>query len=229
VDESAMSGWKGLDLAEEVADLFDFPVFLGNDASCACAAELVFGQSPKPQDFLYIYIGYFIGGGVVLNGSLYTGSSGNAGAIGPFPEMDQNNPRRQLMDVASLIGLERRLIEAGGEARILWENPEAWPIDDAIVTDWLTEAAPAIARTMLAAISIIDFSAVVIDGSMPHGPRNRVIEAVRSSFEHQNLSGLNKPLIMPGSIGSDARALGAASLPLSKRFVLEGGLVGQAR
>lgn len=32
--------------------------------------------------FLYIFVGTFIGGGVVLGGSLYTGASGNAGSIG---------------------------------------------------------------------------------------------------------------------------------------------------
>jgi len=60
-------------------------VYLGNDATSACGAELVFGTAETPPEFLYIYVGYFVGGGVVLNGALYSGRSGNAGAIGTFP------------------------------------------------------------------------------------------------------------------------------------------------
>ena len=35
---------------------------------------------------MYVFIGTFIGGGVVLNGSLFTGKTGNAGAIGSLPQ-----------------------------------------------------------------------------------------------------------------------------------------------
>ena len=222
VAESEMAVWKGYDLVSALAPLFDYPVYLGNDASCACAAELVFGQGPKPTDFLYLYIGYFVGGGVVLNGTLYTGSSGNAGAIGPFPDINPQNPRRQLVDVASLIGLERRLEEAGGDSQILWESSETWRVDQALIEDWLDEAGPAIARTILAAISLIDFSTIIIDGSMPRTLRDQVIARVLTELGRFNLSGLIVPEVLPGTIGADARPLGAASLPLLKRFALEG-------
>ena len=112
-----MEAWRDFGLRAEVAALFDFPVFLQNDATCACGAELVFGSRDTPPDFLYFYMGYFVGGGVVLNGRLFTGSTGNAGALGPMPVPGPDGETRQLIDVASLAGLERMLSDAGGEEK----------------------------------------------------------------------------------------------------------------
>lgn len=215
-----MAAWKGFDLLGEIATMFDFPVYLGNDASCACGAELVFGTTEKPPEFLYIYLGYFVGGGVVLNGTLYTGRTGNAGAIGPFPILHAKSGQ-QLVDKASLIGLERRLTEATGDASVMVGQQEAWDIDPAILDDWLGEAIPALALMIIGAISIIDFPTVVIDGNMPSELRATVVKRVEQELHTMDLSGLIPPEICSGSIGSKARPLGAAGLALSKRFMLE--------
>lgn len=221
IDQHEMNAWRECDLEQEIAALFDFPVYLGNDASSACGAELVFGSVSKPPDFLYLYIGFFIGGGVVLNGNLYTGRSGNAGAIGPSPILGKDGSYRQLVDVASLHGLEKRLIENGNDPSTIWKDSESWSVDTALLDDWQREAVPAISQTILSAISIIDFSHVIIDGSLPSDFRKTIIDAVTIDLTNRNLSGLIAPKILEGSVGGDARPLGAASLPLAKRFMLE--------
>ena len=80
-----MDAWRTTDVRARIEEVCDFPVYLENDTTAACGAELVFGESEEARDFLYFYIGYFIGGGIVLNGSLYPGRSGNAGALGSMP------------------------------------------------------------------------------------------------------------------------------------------------
>ena len=80
-----MEQWRAHDIRSEIAATTDFPVFVQNDASSACSAELVFGKTASQRDFIYFYIGYFIGGGIALQGSLYTGQTGNACALGPMP------------------------------------------------------------------------------------------------------------------------------------------------
>ena len=50
---------------------------LQNDATSACGAELVFGAGTRFPDFIYFFIGSFIGGGVVLNSSLLLGTHRN--------------------------------------------------------------------------------------------------------------------------------------------------------
>ncbi len=221
VNESEMAAWKAVDLRAEIESLFGFPVYVENDASCACGAELVFGQGERPSDYLYIYVGYFVGGGIVLNGRLFTGPSGNAGAIGPLSVDGVGTSQRQLVDVASLAGLEKRNLAANGDASAMWKVSDAWDIDRAIVVDWLDEAVPAIAHAILAGISFVDFSAVLIDGSMPADLRAEIVKRVEERLGEMNMSGLTPPKILEGTMGANARPLGAASLPLSKRFMLE--------
>ena len=82
---AVLEAWRGFDLTSEVSRLFDWPVHFCNDATAACAAELLFGQGRELRDYAYFYMGYFVGGGIVINGSLYQGRGGNAGALGSFP------------------------------------------------------------------------------------------------------------------------------------------------
>ena len=222
VHESEMEAWRTFDLRAEIEKISDIPVYLGNDATCACGSELVFGPTEKPQNFLYFYLAYFIGGGVVLNDKLFLGTSGNAGAIGPFPITANNaTDTNQLMDVASLLGLEKQLVRAGEDTAKMWANPEAWEVEPHFVDRWMKEAIPAISHTILAAISLIDFPAIVIDGAMPTSVREAIVDGVRTTLPTLNLSGLIAPDVISGSIGNDARSLGAASLPLSKKFMSE--------
>ena len=60
-------------------------VTLCNDATSACAAEFFFGEAWRQRDFLYFFLGAFVGGGLVLDGALYTGRTGNAAAVGSMP------------------------------------------------------------------------------------------------------------------------------------------------
>lgn len=221
VDPEKMDAWRGFDLRAEMAELFDFPIYLGNDATSACGAELTFGTGDPPPDFLYIYIGYFIGGGVVLHGALYTGRAGNAGAVGPFLVSATHGDKRQLLDLASLIGLERRVEARQGDASHMFQQQEHWAIDPEVLDAWLSEAMPALAQLILAGSAIMDFPAVLIDGHMPADLRDRVIAGVTEELEKLPRPGLQIPAISAGTLGPRARPLGAASLPLSKRFMLE--------
>ncbi|MEM1233565.1 MAG: ROK family transcriptional regulator [Pseudomonadota bacterium] len=221
VDPAKMDAWRDFDLCAEMGALFDFPVFLGNDATSACGAELTFGTGSPPPDFLYVYIGYFVGGGIALNGSLYAGRSGNAGAIGPFLVTTPSGAQKQLIDAASVIGLERRVAARCGDANAMMTGQGAWEIDDEAVEDWLAEAVPALAQLIVGAGSIMDFPAVLIDGNMPAALRETIIERVIKALEEMPSTGVMTPEIRAGTLGPRARPLGAASLPLSKRFMLE--------
>ena len=218
-----MEAWRDFDLQAEVAALFDFPVILQNDATCACGAELVFGAQDAPHDFLYFYMGYFVGGGVVLNGRLFTGSTGNAGALGPMPVPDPNGGTRQLIDVASLAGLERMVVDAGGEAKALWESASDWRVPPELIDAWTGTAAPAIAHAIVASVSVMDFEHVLIDGWLPARVRENLVANVQAELDRMNLSGLPHPKVMSGTVGADARTLGAASLPLSQRYLVDTG------
>ena len=60
--------WKDFDLAGHIADAISIPVCSENDATAASIAELFYGLGRDMDDFLYVFIGPGIGGGVVING-----------------------------------------------------------------------------------------------------------------------------------------------------------------
>ena len=181
----------GITLAD-MQQRFEFPVYLQNDATAACGAELVFGEYTEARDFVYFYFGYFIGGGVVLNGRLYSGRSGNAGALGPMRVPDRQGEVRQLIDLASISVLERKLREAGADedADRLWESPDAWNVDQAVLDDWIDLSAQAIAQATITSESIIDFEAIVVDGWLPQAVRVSLVKAIRAYLEPMDFTGL---------------------------------------
>ena len=219
--QAEMDLWRGRDLRAELAARHPFPVFLENDATAACGAELVFGTAPMPSDFLHVYMGFFVGGGVVLNGSLWPGRSGNAGALGSMPVRNADGRVVQLIEVASLAVLERGLIEAGQSPDLIWASPLHWPVPEALLQPWIAGAAEGLAQAAVAALSVFDFPAMVVDGWMPPAIRARGVAATAAAMAGQNMAGLQPLAILEGTIGADARALGAAALPLTDRYLID--------
>lgn len=215
-----MEGWRRRDIRAELQAGFDFPVYLQNDATAACGAELVFGETAGLRDFVYVYIGAFAGGGVVLDGRLYDGPTGNAGALGSMPVPGRGGKVRQLIDIASLTRLEELLQAHGRDGAHLWTSPDAWPEPGPELDAWLAEAAEALAYAVVSAAAVIDFEAAIIDGWMPATVRARLVEAVRAALAGIDAEGLRLPAVREGTVGIHARALGAASLPLSERFLI---------
>lgn len=220
-DVAEMRGWQDRDIAAEIETEWDFPVFVCNDASTACGAELVFGDQSKPTEFLYFFVGFFIGGGLVLDNTLYTGRTGNAAALGSLMVASADGSLHQLVDVASLAALEDTLATSGDQGAMIWDTPESWSVPTEPLETWLDAAAIGIAQATISSICLVDVGHVLIDGWMPQAMRAELVRRVNRQMEGITVAGVQKPKVVEGSIGSDARALGAASLPLSKRFLVE--------
>lgn len=219
----ALAGWRTFDVTRELGQLFpDWPVRMCNDATSACAAELTFGRGAAFQDFAYLYIGTFIGGGIVLNGSLFPGRSGNAGALGSMPilrrEVDGTPSLQQLIRTASIYRLERRLIARGIPGTDIWLSPDNWSKFAEPLEDWINEAADGLAQAIAAMLSVIDFEAIVIDGAFPTDVRARLVERTRQRLAAIDRQGLTDAVVVEGSVGRDARAIGGAALPLLASF-----------
>ena len=215
-----MEEWRHRDIRAAIQKGVDFPVYLQNDATSACGAELVFGQSGQLRDFVYFYIGAFAGGGIVLNGRLYTGSTGNAGALGSMPVPGPDGRPTQLIDVASLAILEKMLNARGIDGSFLWSSPQEWGEIGPDFDQWIAAAGKALAYAVVASSSVIDFEAAVIDGWMPVAVRHQLVTRVRESLARIDVEGLSLPQVREGTVGIHARALGGASLPLSERFLI---------
>ena len=76
-----------------------------------------------------------------------------------------------------------------------------------------------LAQAVVASASVIDFSAVVIDGGFPGWVRTRVVAETRAAIDRLDLQGVTLPEIVEGAVGSSARSIGGASLPLFSRYL----------
>ncbi|MGR9169762.1 ROK family transcriptional regulator [Rhizobium sp. KDH_Rht_773_N] len=219
--EGAMEVWRDFDLQAEIAAQVSYQVFLQNDATSACGAELVFGIGPSYPDFVYFFIGSFIGGGIVLNSSIFSGKTGTAGAIGPLPVRGKNGETLQLLEIASIFVLENMLRERGIDPQPLWYSADDWVDFGEPMEAWIQDTARALAQAIVAAASIIDFSAAVIDGGFPDWVRRRIVQATIHEAEKLDLQGVVMPDIVEGAVGAQARAIGGASLPIFARYLTD--------
>src|SRR5271170_3806071 len=196
----AMNAWRHFEAESEIAAVCPYPTTLCNDATAACAAEFFFGRCWRYRDFLYFFIGEFLGGGLVLDGALRPGRTGNAAALGSMPIMAKSidGPAPQLIACASIYQLERRLEAAGIDASSVWATPDSWGEFGSQLDNWIEESASALAYASVAAISIIDFEAIVIDGEMPAVVRERLTARTAQVFAGLDRRGLSEAEIVSG-------------------------------
>ena len=220
----AFAQWKGIDLKSTAQDLTGLAVSLMNDATAACQAEHTYGRGREFRDYAYFFVGAFIGGGVVLNNSVFEGRQGNAGALGSLRSIGPNGESMQLVDMASIHQLELRLREVDLDPQQLWNDPESWHALSRYVDPWLGQTAQELAKAALSTCSVIDFEAILIDGAFPASVREDLVNRVRRYVVTQDMRGLIQPVIEGGSIGGKARAIGAATRPVSAQFMLNANL-----
>ncbi|WP_375451595.1 ROK family protein [uncultured Devosia sp.] len=215
--QADIEAWRGIDIRADLARLCQWPVYFSNDITAACAAELMFGNGADYIDYLYVFIGSFIGGGLVLDGHLFPGRTRNAGALGSMPA-HAGSPG-QLMNIASIYVLERKLIEQGREADLLWQSPDDWGQNlGPVLHDWIEEVAESLALAIVAAIAVIDVETVIIDGAFPTSVRQAIIGRTRMALQRVNQQGLSPFGLAEGALGSGARAMGGAAIPLLANF-----------
>ena len=216
-----LEAWRDFDLVGEIAKLGDWPVHFSNDATAACAAELLFGRGNQFHTYAYFFVGYFIGGGIVINGHIFPGRTGYAGAIGPLPHSVPDGTPQQLIHNASLFVLENQLQAAGLDPMLVARSPEDWEEIGPQIEIWLEQTANSLAFAAVATMSVIDFEAIIIDGAMPANVRAELVRKTRLAVAGHDLRGLPNFSIEEGSIGSDARAMGAASLSLFANYIID--------
>ncbi len=216
------SPWDGIDVAARVAGIAGLPALSANDATAACRAEQVFGRGKEFRDYAYFFVGVHVGGGVVLDHSVYEGRQGNAGALGALPTLGPLGESLQLGDTASIHLLERRLKDAEIDPQVLWARPQDWSAIARHVDPWLGEIAQQLARASMSICAVIDFEAILIDGAFPEEIRMELVERVRRYVAFQDVRGLITPRVEAGTIGPGARSAGAATGPIAAQFLLGG-------
>lgn len=214
--------WNQLDLGEAVQAMTSLPVSFAKDTTAGCVAELLQGRGREVRSFLYLFMDTFIGGGLVVNSHLHRGRMGNAGAVASLPLSVAGEGAglpAQLISQASLWDLEQRFRAHGLEPMAAYDDrvlDEPWRPH---TREWTRDAARALAMCIVSGTAFLDLEAVVIDGAAAPQLQQDLIAQTAQALQAYNWEGLVAlPRLVPGSIGSDARALGGALLPLHQAF-----------
>jgi len=86
-----LPGWQDIPLRDIMQEKLGKKTFLINDANAAALGEFCFGAARGARNFIYITLSTGIGGGIVIDGKIYTGAIGTAGEVGHMT-IDDNGP-----------------------------------------------------------------------------------------------------------------------------------------
>jgi predicted NBD/HSP70 family sugar kinase len=221
----AMQAWDGMDLPAAVQAMSPLPMFFAKDTTAACVAELLHGHGRVQRDFLYVFVGTFVGGGLVMGGQIVRGATGNAGAIGSMPLTtsasalgEQSAAPQQLLHLASGWQLEQALAQGGLSPDLAQDASIMKAAHDRYTQPWLTQTSQALAMTVASATALVDLGAVVIDGSLDGGLMAALVQQTQAQLAGYAFKGMLQPRVLKGEVGAHARALGGALLPLRAQF-----------
>jgi len=84
--------WQNVPLADLLEAQLHLPVFVANDANCAGLGESWLGAGREVKNLILLTLGTGVGGAIVLNNQLFTGSYGAAGELGLITLNPQGDP-----------------------------------------------------------------------------------------------------------------------------------------
>ena len=226
-----LPGWGGLHAAEELQRRLGCPVVVQNDAKLAAIAEWTLGAGKGTQNFVFITVSTGVGGGLVINGELYTGTAGTAGEIGHVP-IGMTGPVCGQGHVGCLEGMASGTAIAArahhalqsGEPSSLHdvEALDARAVEiaalagDALARRLFDEAGRALGRAIGGFINVLSPEVIALGGGLL-GAGDLVFTPMRAAIpEIAFAEPLARCRIVPAALGTDAGLVGATTWALRR-------------
>lgn len=221
-------GWRGYPLVERVrAVTGGLPVELIGDGVAITAAEHWQGAARGHDNALCMVVSTGVGGGLVLNGRLHPGPTGNAGHIGHISVDLDGEPcacgsRGCVERIASGPNIARRALADGWQpgpdgdtsAAAVAESARA---GDPVAVASFARAAQALAAGIAATATLVEIDVAVIGGGV--GKAGDVLfTPLRAALKtYATLSFVQRLEIVPAQMGTDAGLVGAAAAALTRK------------
>jgi predicted NBD/HSP70 family sugar kinase len=229
--------WMGYPVAEQLTEILRLPVRLDNDANAAAIGEYWLGSVDPRSSYGCIYMATGIGGGVVVAGKVYRGSSSNCVEIGHVSLDVDGDPctcgnRGCLESYAGPPAVIQQALATPELARRLHLDPHRTDVlaDFARITTAASAGDPA-ARALIeqaarylghAAVTLtnlFDLDAIVLAGPS-FGPAVAMYQRViQAELDQRWFSRHAHPVrVLPSANGDDAAAIGGAVLVLQNEL-----------
>ena len=227
-DEWMMPQWQAYPLIETFSEATGLKVRLVNDASAAAIAEKLKGVAHGVSDLVFIFLGYGLGAGIVIDGDVFEGAYGNAGEVGEIlmrvSALGATAPDPAAIPTpvehdASLASLARALNVPAGEQEMFDAIDAALAADDPRLERWVSVAAQQLRRTVQIVESLFDPETVLLGGEAPIGLLrqlyDKMLPLLPSVSDRPNRT---RPRLALGTADRWAVAVGAATEPISREF-----------
>lgn len=225
----------GMEIAPLAAERLGLPVFLGNDVNLGTLGEKWLGTAMDAQSVVGIFVGTGIGGGVVIDGKLVTGSRESAGEIGHML-MDIGGPKcgcgakgcfealasRTAMDRyirAAIKGGRKSAIEALVDLGKPKEPIRSGAIrkalakGDPVVTEVVTRAAEVMGLACISIRHLVDPDVLLFGGGVIEACGGFILPIVERVIESDPITGARPGgRVLESTLGDDAVVLGAVAL-----------------
>lgn len=230
-------GWENEPLKKKLEDLLGLPVFLENDCNICTLGVFEAEINPKVRSLAGIFLGTGIGGGLILDGKLYTGSNQVAGEIGHMilevggPKCGCGN-RGCYEALASRSAIFRRIQTAvkEGQKTILTEMLGPGLADmrsgdlrkairqgDKFVEKVVEEAAEYTGIAIANLVNILNPETIVLGGGLITALEDEMMAIIVETAKDYAFAGTTKHLdIVASKIGDDAGIVGGAVLAKNK-------------
>jgi len=225
-----LPGWHDVPLRDIVKEKYKVNTFLINEANAAALGEHYLGAGQGVSNLILLAVGTGIGGGIIINGRLYSGVSGSAGEIGHMT-IDVNGPRCDCGKTGCLEALvsgtavakeaikrirqgERSSLTEIVEGKI--ENITAEEVSiaaqggDSLASEVILKAATYLGVGIANLVNIFNPEMIIIGGGMAKmgdlllNPARQVVRERAFQLPAQAVQ------IVPARLGDDAGVLGAA-------------------
>jgi glucokinase len=224
-------GFVNLPIVSLIEDEFKVCTFLENDANAAAIGELWFGAGRGCRNFVYVTVSTGIGGGIIIDGDIYTGNTSNAGEIGHIT-MDPEGPLctcgntgcLEAFSSGTAIGrIANERLAANGDS-ILKEYDKVTSIEvfeaaskgDRLAGEVIDYCMGYLGVGIASIVNFLDPEVVIIGGGVSKaGPA--VFDRVRRIVEERCLKAIGQKVkIVPAGLGTDAGVVGAIGIVITK-------------
>lgn len=228
-----LPGWKDVSLKKDLEKLVNVPVFVENDCNIAALGVHVAELKGKPKSMVGIFVGTGIGGGIIIDGNLYSGYGHTAGEIGHMV-LDVDGPKCGCGNKGCLEALASRTaifqqIKSGikdGEKTILTEMlgdkledmrsgdlRKAVRRGDKFVDKVIESAAEYIGIATANLINILNPEVVVLGGGVIEALADEMMSVIVETAKDYAMAGAMKGVeIIESKLGDNAGITGGAVL-----------------
>lgn len=222
--------WGYVHLVKEMEALTELPVKAGNDANVAALGEMWKGGGAGYSNVILVTLGTGVGGGIIVNGKIVTGSHGAGGEIGHVHVEDDMEDAcncgnkgclEQVASATGIVRLAKECLESTDRPSALrGQEISAKAVFDAVKEEdeLAKEIAERFGKYLGKALSVfagvVDPEVFVIGGGVSKaGPI--LLEYIRKYYREYAFSSCKDAAFALAELGNDAGIYGAAKLILS--------------